>query len=207
MNIFNLRSRIFRHDPSASSELGNGWRLIFRNVETAENNGTGVGVFRKDQTPDVERQSLHYLKGRVAVRLGDMMLVDGNLYRLGSPYDCRGHHVEVTSERIGEMRSATIKRRTRDYYDTPTDAIAHEWQVEGLLAAKRHREATVGGTGQAVKPIKTFTLFTLPEGMDKPRDGDIISVEGEPYTAIQSVEAVMNADFGLWTISLAEGAI
>lgn len=180
---------------------------VLTGCRISENNGTGVGVSRKDTTPDVERQTLHYFKGNVDVRLGDMLVIGGQTYRLGSPYNCRGHHIEVTSERIGDMVTATLKRRVRDQFNTPTGAIAGQWEISGIMGSKRHREETVGGTGKAVKPIKTFTALSLPPGLEKPEDDDILTVRGDDYTVIISNEAVMNADVGLWTIALVEGAI
>lgn len=208
MKVFYMAADIYRRVAGATSDaLGRDWKRVFQSVPCAENNGTGVGVARKDVTPDVERQTLHYFKGVVDLHLGDMLVAEGKLYRLGSPYNCRGHHMEVTSERIGELRTAKLVRRKRDFFDTPTEEIEGEWEVLGLLASKRHREETVGGTGRAVRPVKTFTALTLPEGLDEPKDDDIIEVDGRSYTAIQENEAVTNADFGLWTVALVEGAI
>lgn len=208
MKLFYMTVDVYRANRDASSDLlGKGWELAFPSLACAENNGTGVGVARKDVTPDVERQTLHYFKGSVDLRLGDMLVAEGKLYRLGSPYNCRGHHMEVTSERIGEMKTATVYRRKRDELDTPTEEIEGTWEVRGLMASKRHREETVGGTGRAVRPIKTFTALNLPEGLEEPLDDDIFEIDGKKYTAIQENEAVMNADPGLWTVALAEGAI
>ena len=194
--LFWLSGDVYRHGEK-----------VYENLEIAENNGTGVGVARKDVTPDVERQTMHYIKGAVGVELGDFLVCGNNLYRMGSPYDVRGHHIEVTTERIGARTPAHIKRRGRDYYNTPTDEIVGEWDVDGFLAAKRHRETTIGGTGKAVKPVRTFTLLSLPDGMEAPQDDDIVTIRGKDYTITQAAEAVMNADIGLWTLALAEGAI